>query len=130
MSDDPFGDLDDAIGDQERDEDERSAESVGQTSQDPPRDPSTRDPPRDDPPAARELDEPAFEFSEAVQSPLYARQKSWDAFEDALDFDVQRALRDEGVRDVSKRELHDAALRVLAEHPEEVAEAVLDARRE
>jgi hypothetical protein len=74
-------------------------------------------------------DEPAFEFGAVKQSPMYARPEAWNALEDALDLDVVRALREAGVRNEEKRELHDAALRVAAEHPEEIAEAVQAARR-
>ncbi|GAA0203989.1 hypothetical protein [Halobaculum roseum] len=72
--------------------------------------------------------EPAFGFEEAKQRPLYARQRAWDEFEDALAIDVEPTLRRHDVRDASKRELHDAALRVLADHAEEVANTVLEAR--
>ncbi|QZX99255.1 hypothetical protein [Halobaculum rubrum] len=71
---------------------------------------------------------PAFGFEEAKQRPLYARQRAWDAFEDALAIDVEPTLRRHEVRDASKRELHDAALRVLADHADEVADKVLEAR--
>jgi len=50
-------------------------------------------------------------------------------FEDAFYFEVRGALRDAGERDVPKRELHDAALRVAADHTDEVAEALIEARR-
>lgn len=73
-------------------------------------------------------DEPAFGFDEAKQRPLYARQKAWDAFEDALAIEVEATLRRNDVRDAPKRELHDAALRVLADHADEVADRVLDER--
>ena len=125
MSDDPFGDLDAAIGEQEQADDE--SELSEETTQEP--DSSARAPPDDDRPATGSVDEPAFEFSEAVQRPLYAREASWDTFEDALDFDVQRALRDNDLRDIPKRELHDAVLRVVADHTDEVAEALIEARR-
>lgn len=71
---------------------------------------------------------PAFGFDEAKQRPLYARQEAWDAFEDALAIDVEATLRGNDVRDAPKRELHDAALRVLADHADEVAARVLAAR--
>jgi hypothetical protein len=74
-------------------------------------------------------DDPAFPFDETKQSPVYARPAAWNALDDALDLDVQRRLREAGVRDVPKRELHDAALRVAAAHPEEVFAAVVEARR-
>jgi len=79
-------------------------------------------------PNSAETSEPAFGFEEAKQRPLYARQRAWDAFEDALAIDVEPTLRRHDVRDASKRELHDAALRVLADHADEVADEVLEAR--
>ena len=81
--------------------------------------------------SAKKLKRPevAFPFSEAVQRPVYVREESLHQFEDALDFEVRRALRDAGERDVPKRELHDAALRVAADHTDEVAEALIEARR-
>lgn len=84
----------------------------------------------EDSPDADPLETPAFEFADAKQSPLYARPAAWQAFEDAVDLDVIRALREAGVRNEAKRELHDAALRVAAEHPEEIADALREAREE
>ena len=75
-------------------------------------------------------DEPAFEYDDVKQAPLYARPEAWTALEDALDLDVVRTLREAGVRNEEKRELHDAVLRVAADHPDEIAEAVRKARRE
>lgn len=71
---------------------------------------------------------PAFGFEETKQRPLYARQAAWDAFEDALAIEVEATLRRNDVRDTPKRELHDAALHVLAEHADEVADRVLAER--
>lgn len=79
-------------------------------------------------PNSAETSEPAFGFEEAKQRPLYARRRAWDAFEDALAIDVEPTLRRHDLRDASKRELHDAALRVLADHADEVADKVLEAR--
>ncbi|MGB9965613.1 hypothetical protein [Halobacterium sp. CBA1126] len=75
-------------------------------------------------------DQPAFEYGDVKQAPMYARPESWAALEDALDLDVVRTLREDGVRNEEKRELHDAVLRVAADHPDEIAEAVQRARRE
>ena len=77
---------------------------------------------------ATDPSDPAFGFEEAKQRPLYARQAAWDAFEDALAIEVEATLRRNDVRDTPKRELHDAALHVLAEHADEVAERVLEER--
>jgi hypothetical protein len=73
-------------------------------------------------------DDPPFAFDEAKQRPLYARPSAWDAFEDALALEVERLLREHDVRNAEKRELHDAALRVAARHPEEIADELLAGR--
>lgn len=68
--------------------------------------------------------EPAFGFDEAKQDPLYARRQSWEAFDDMLDLDLERELRDRDIRDVPKREKHDAVLRFVADHAEEIADRI------
>ena len=75
-------------------------------------------------------DQPGFEFDDVKQSPMYARPEAWAELEDALDLEVVRELRETGIRNEAKRELHDAVLRVAARHPEEIADAVRDARRD
>lgn len=70
------------------------------------------------------LTEPAFPFDESLQRPLYAREESWDEFEDICDFEVKRLLRDEGIKDISGRELHDATLQLAASNPEALADEV------
>lgn len=77
-----------------------------------------------------DIQETAFNYDEAKQSPIYARPSTWDTYDDALELDIERSLRDQNVRNASKRELHDATLRLAAEHPELVAEKLLEARRE
>jgi len=71
---------------------------------------------------------PAFPYDEVKQRPLYAREEAWNAFEDALELEVERTLREYDVRDATGRELHDAALRVAAEHPEAIANQLLELR--
>ena len=80
--------------------------------------------------ATPDLDQPAFPFDDTTQRAFYARPETWEAFEDALDFEVRRALRDRGFRDVPKRELHDAVLQVITDHPDAVADNVEQMRRE
>ncbi|MFC7098877.1 hypothetical protein [Halobaculum marinum] len=92
------------------------------------RDPTPETTTEPEPTALQDPSDPAFGFDEARQRPLYARQEAWDAFEDALAIQVETALRRNDVRDAPKRELHDAALRVLADHADEVAEQVLSER--
>jgi|AntDeeMetagen134_2_1112570.scaffolds.fasta_scaffold00716_16 hypothetical protein len=81
-------------------------------------------------PTPGDIHDTAFDYSEAKQSPLYARPSTWEAFDDALELDVERSLRKQEVRNASKRELHDATLRVAAENPELVAEMLLEIRRQ
>ncbi|SNZ16890.1 hypothetical protein SAMN06269185_2801 [Natronoarchaeum philippinense] len=71
---------------------------------------------------------PAFPYDDVTQRPLYAREAAWNAFEDALEIEVEQTLREHGVRDAAGRELHDAALRVAAEHPEAIADRLLELR--
>lgn len=75
------------------------------------------------------LSDPAFSFDVTKQDPLYARPETWEQFGDTL-LEVELALRDYDIRDVPKRELHDAALRVLTDHTDEFVEAVVAGRRD
>lgn len=76
------------------------------------------------------LSEPAFPFAESDQRAVYPRAETWSDLEDFLDFEVRRQLREHGVRDDTKRELHEAAFQVVQRHADEVAEQFLANRRE
>lgn len=117
--DDPFADLDEMAGGGGKDVDdsEQSSEPTGKSTS------STTSPLARDP-----LTDPAFPFDDATQRPIYARQKSWEEFEEVRDFEVKRILRDDGIKKVAGREFHDALLRLAAENPEELAAVVKDAR--
>ncbi|MFD1643712.1 hypothetical protein [Halohasta litorea] len=86
--------------------------------------------PKSQPDATGNIHETAFNYDEAKQSPIYARPSTWDEYDDALELDIERSLRKQDVRNASKRELHDATLRLAAENPELVAEKLLEARRQ
>lgn len=86
--------------------------------------------PESQPDATGDIHETAFNYDEAKQSPIYARPSTWDEYDDALELDIERSLRKQDVRNASKRELHDATLRLAAEKPELVAEKLLEARRQ
>jgi len=86
--------------------------------------------PESQPDATGDIHETAFNYDEAKQSPIYARPSTWDEYDDALELDIERSLRKQDVRNASKRELHDATLRLAAENPELVAEKLLEARRQ
>jgi hypothetical protein len=79
--------------------------------------------------AADDLSTPAFEFDEARQKAIYPRSETWTDFSDYLDFEIRRRLRDEGIQDDTKRELHEAVLQVVQNHPDEVAEQFVQNRR-
>ncbi|POG54012.1 hypothetical protein [Haloferax marisrubri] len=130
MSEDPFGDLDAAMG---------SGESASEPEPEP--EPATEDAGTDD--AAESEDEsasesvesadprelPAFEFDETVHKALYVLEAVADEFDDIITYDVERELtRDHGLKGVTKSELHNAALGVATEHPEEIVERVLEQR--
>ncbi|WP_243645246.1 hypothetical protein [Natrarchaeobius chitinivorans] len=73
---------------------------------------------------------PAFEYSEVRQKPLYARGETWDELEDQLGITVTPELRRMGIRDEETREVHDALLKVVLEHIDEVPDRIRDTRVE
>ncbi|ELZ88547.1 hypothetical protein [Haloferax sulfurifontis] len=73
---------------------------------------------------------PAFEFEATTAKSIYVRTATLDRLDDA-EFEVESLLRREhDVRDLTGREFHDALVRVAAEYPEEIADAVLETRDE
>ncbi|WP_148414213.1 hypothetical protein [Haloferax sp. KTX1] len=73
---------------------------------------------------------PAFEFESTTAKSIYVRTETLDRLDDA-EFEVESHLRREhDVRDLTGREFHDALVRVAAEYPEEIADAVLETRDE
>lgn len=72
-------------------------------------------------------DEPAFPFSESKQGPIYPREATWEAYDDAI-YEIEGVLREYGVRDPAGREFDDAVLRFAARNPEGVARILLEAR--
>ena len=78
----------------------------------------------------RQLSGPAFEFDATTAKSIYVRPETLEVLEDA-EFEVESLLRREhGIRDVTGREFHDAAVRVLAEHADEIVERILDEREQ
>ncbi|GGL39812.1 hypothetical protein GCM10009037_24510 [Halarchaeum grantii] len=73
---------------------------------------------------------PAFEFDAVQQKAVYPRPESWDEWEEALDFEVKRKLRDHGVKDITGRELDDAIARTIPEVTDLIVEKALEARRQ
>ena len=72
--------------------------------------------------AVDDRNEPAFSFDKSVQAQIYPRKSTHEKFEDFLDIEVKRHLRDRDIRNETGRELHEAVLKVAIQHPEEIAE--------
>lgn len=138
MADDNrFAGLGDALDDEGEDADDEQQADVGSQGDDtespsPERDISshrertrtdmTPDDTGDQSSAEPSKDTPAFPFSETKQDPLYPVEGTWQDYEDTLDFEVRRELREDGYTNIEKRELHEASLRALIENPEIVTE--------
>jgi hypothetical protein len=75
-------------------------------------------------------EKPAFEFSATKQDPLYPIEETWQEYADVLDFEVRRVLREDGYKNIEKRELHEATLRVVIENPELVTQKFRDLRQQ
>lgn len=60
----------------------------------------------------------------------YALPETWEDLKDFYDLEVQRELRDRGIRDATENEISDAAKVVIQEFPEKVADQVVDRRLE
>ena len=120
MSDDnPFNGLDDL--DEDDEQDETATDTTADTMEGKDDGPETADP----------LQQPAFEYDKDIREYYYARPETWGAFEDLV-FNAQVQLRQEyDLRDVPKRELHEAAMQAFLDQTpaEAVAENVVKARR-
>ncbi|KTG17118.1 MULTISPECIES: hypothetical protein [Haloferax] len=79
-------------------------------------------------PGALEDSNPGFPFSESVQAQIYPRRTTHDEFEDFIQFDVKQALREYGIRNDEKREIHEAILQFVMDHPDAVADKVVELR--
>lgn len=131
-----FDDLDEAMSEQDTEEattvdtpdttpEQQSTESTVDQDQSPD---STIDT-SDDDSSASSLDHPAFPFEDSKQEAIYPTVETLTEFDDTLDFEVKRRLRDEGLRDVPKREYHEALLQLAIEQPERLAELVIENRK-
>ncbi|WP_255681648.1 hypothetical protein [Natrinema sp. SYSU A 869] len=53
---------------------------------------------------------------------MYPHDETWDEVEDQLGITVIPELRQMGIRDEEKREVHNALLKVAIEHSDEIAD--------
>lgn len=139
--DDPFGDISESLAQEEDDdadtdggaaaateETQTTERTTSGTSQSTTTGTSSGD--EETQSSADSIDRPAFEFDEAEQFAWYALPDVRDEYEETRDFEVKRLLRDRGFSDVPQSELTNAALAVLAEHPESWADKVEEIRRD
>lgn len=134
-----FDDLDQAVADEDTDPDQpdddasdpttdtTSSAEASSTNADVA---TTSDDQDDEPEEEDVLNTPAFAFGETEQQQMYVRPVLWSDWEDLRKFEVERELADRDIRGVEGRELDEAAIRVLLEHPDEVADYVEAARRD
>lgn len=128
---DPFGDLDESLGDDPAESpadesdgsgddgtDDQQTDTVETRTSVETTQRTTRD----------EKERPAFPFDAVKQSALYARDETWDDFEAAMSYEAERSLHEDGYSNIEGRELHEAALLVAAENPELVAERIRELR--
>lgn len=123
-----FDDLEDAAAEQDADEQDDATETDSKSM------PETSQTDRQREAQSSDTDDwkrrPAFPYDDASQEAIYPRSETWDEFEDTLDFEVMRNLRDAGLRDIPKREYHEALLKLAMERPKRLAELVKDGRKE
>ncbi|KAB1190600.1 hypothetical protein GJR96_16735 [Haloferax sp. MBLA0076] len=125
MSDDPFGDLDAAMGDSGPSTPDSEADATQEQTTETDELPETEQEVSERSP----LEDPAFEFDETVHKALYVLEAVAAEFDDIITYDVERELtRDHGLKNVKKSELHNAALAVIAEHPDLIVDRVLEQR--
>lgn len=131
-----FDDLDEAMSEQDSEE-TSTTDTPEDDRQEPAPDPtsdleqstdSTTHATEDDS-STSSLEHPAFPFEDSKQEAIYPTVETLTEFDDTLDFEVKRRLRDEGLRDVPKREYHEALLQLAIEQPERLAELIIENRR-
>jgi hypothetical protein len=114
---DPFADLEETVS--QDDESEPDATTTDSTM-------STQQSNTDAQEPTDPLEAPAFDYDDDVdQSSFYARSETWDAFDTTLT-KIELAAKEQGAKNVTKREIYDAILREV--DVEAVAEAVVEER--
>lgn len=153
MTDNPFADLDNEFGgaDDSTDDTEASGRDADPVESPPEDDAdatdastlstdgddhaepeSTTESPRSETAGSRRTVDPttteAFDYSPEMQQAVYPRPETWEAFEDAMELDMERVFRAHDVRNMSKREIHDALFSFVVENADEIARRALSAR--
>ncbi|MFC6976558.1 hypothetical protein ACFQL1_23165 [Halomicroarcula sp. GCM10025709] len=111
-----FDDLNDALDEQDNDDTDSSSDSTQSDTTETTT--STATSTETEPSGG-----PAFSFDDTKQDAIYARPSSLDELGDAL-AELDLELRNRGLRDVPKREKHDALARLAGNHIEELADLI------
>ncbi|MDL0128809.1 hypothetical protein [Halobacterium salinarum] len=134
---DPFDDLDETIEDQDDETTDSESTTTASTStaatEEITSDDGTDEPMTTGEQVANEETDPyttkAFEFGdEATQFPFYVRETTLDEWNTVDDVEVTPALVQDGVKDVTTSEKHDAMLQMVMDNPDVLVEYIKDAR--
>ncbi|WP_353635533.1 hypothetical protein ABSL23_15925 (plasmid) [Halobacterium sp. NMX12-1] len=138
MTSDPFDDLDETIEDQDDETEDSEPETTSTAPSTAATEETTSDDGTDEPmttgeQVAQEEADPyttkAFEFGdEATQFPFYVREATLDEWDTVDDVEVTPALVQDGVKDVTTSEKHDAMLQMVMDNPDVLVEYIKDAR--
>ncbi|MCD2201289.1 hypothetical protein LPA44_15555 [Halobacterium sp. KA-4] len=133
---DPFDDLDETIEDQDADDADSESTTTASTltaaTEETTSDDGTDEPMTGEQVANEETDPyttKAFEFGdEATQFPFYVREATLDEWNTVDDVEVTPALVQDGVKDVTTSEKHDAMLQMVMDNSDVLVEYIKDAR--
>jgi hypothetical protein len=137
MTNDPFDDLDETIEDQDDETTDSESTTTASTStaatEETTSDDGTDEPMTAGEQVANEETDPyttkAFEFGdEATQFPFYVREATLDEWHTVDDVEVTPALVQDGVKDVTTSEKHDAMLQMVMDNSDVLVEYIKDAR--
>lgn len=134
---DPFDDLDETIEDQDDESSDSESTTTASMStaatEETTSDDGTDEPMTTGEQVANEETDPyttkAFEFGdEATQFPFYVREATLDEWHTVDDVEVTPALVQDGVKDVTTSEKHDAMLQMVMDNSDVLVEYIKDAR--
>jgi hypothetical protein len=81
-----------------------------------------------DAPQNEEADPTAFAFEDTVQKSIYVRPEAYEQLEDAEALVNARLRTEHELKNMARREFFDAALRVAADHEDELVDRIVDER--
>lgn len=133
MSNDPFADLGETLGEDGKGDDAETAEAAAESS----RASTTSSEASDKGQTSQQNVDPdpirdaAFSYEQANQRPFYAREETIADFDAWLNYELEAELNARGYRNIKTREMTDALLKTVTKESltEEVAEQFEESRR-